>query len=53
MLGIVEIPTLAKQGAGELIVEAGLQLVLLAMAQEIEALTGSRRQIPVALTHKL
>ena len=37
VLPMVEILTLAKQGAGELIREAGLQLVLLAMAQEIEA----------------
>ena len=44
VLPMVEILTLAKQGAGELIREAGLQLVLLAMAQEIEALTGSRYQ---------
>jgi transposase-like protein len=42
MLPMVEILTLAKQGAGELIREAGLQLILLAMAQEIEALTGTR-----------
>lgn len=44
VLPMVEILTLAKQGAGELIREAGLQLILLAMAQEIEALTGSRYQ---------
>ena len=42
MLPMVEILTLAKQGAGELIREAGLQLILLAMAQEVEALTGGR-----------
>src|SRR6516225_6232661 len=41
MLPMVEILTLAKQGAGELVREAGLQLILLAMAQEIEALTGT------------
>jgi hypothetical protein len=29
---MIEILTLAKQGAGELIREAGLQLILLAMA---------------------
>jgi putative transposase len=44
MLPMVEILTLAKQGAGELIREAGLQLILLAMAQEIEALSGGRYQ---------
>lgn len=44
VLAMVEILTLAKQGAGELIREAGLQLIVLAMAQEIEALTGSRYQ---------
>lgn len=32
MLPMVEILTLAKQGAGELIREVGLQLMLLAMA---------------------
>jgi putative transposase len=44
VLPMVEILTLAKQGAGELIREAGLQLILLAMGQEIEALTGARYQ---------
>jgi transposase-like protein len=44
VLPMVEILTLAKQGAGELIREAGLQLMLLAMGQEIEALTGARYQ---------
>jgi putative transposase len=44
VLPMVEILTLAKQGAGELIREAGLQLILLAMAQEMEALTGARYQ---------
>jgi transposase-like protein len=42
MLPMVEILTLAKQGAGELIREAGMQLILLAMAQEIEDLSGAR-----------
>jgi transposase-like protein len=42
MLPMVEILTWAKQGAGELIREAGLQLIVLAMAQEMEALTGTR-----------
>ena len=41
---MIEILTLAKKGAGELIREAGLQLILLAMAQEVEALTGNRYQ---------
>ena len=44
VLPMIEILTLAKQGAGELIREAGLQLILLAMGQEIEALTGARYQ---------
>ena len=44
MLPMIEILTLAKRGAGELIREAGLQLILLAMAQEIEALTGAPYQ---------
>ena len=44
VLPMVEILALAKQGAGELIREAGLQLILLAMAQEVEALTGTRYQ---------
>ena len=42
VLPMVEILTLAKQGAGELMREAGLQLILLAIAQEVEALTGRR-----------
>ena len=44
VLPMIEILTLARQGAGELIREAGLQLIRLAMAQEIEALTGNRHQ---------
>jgi hypothetical protein len=44
VLPMIEILTLAKQSAGELIREAGLQLILLAMGQEIEALTGARYQ---------
>jgi hypothetical protein len=44
VLPMVEILTLAKQGAGDLIREAGLQLILLAMAQEMEALAGARYQ---------
>ena len=50
VLPMVEILTLAKQGAGELIREAGLQLVLLAMAQEIEALSESRRSDSCGIT---
>jgi transposase-like protein len=42
VLPMVEILTLAKQGAGELIRQTGLQLILLAMTQEMEALTGAR-----------
>ena len=42
VLPMVEILTLAKQGAGELIRQTGLQLILLAMTQEMEALTGTR-----------
>ena len=42
VLPMVEILTLAKEGAGELIRQTGLQLMLLAMTQEIEALTGAR-----------
>jgi transposase-like protein len=44
VLPMVEILTLAKRGAGELVREAGLRLMLLAMAQEVEALTGARYQ---------
>jgi len=44
VLPMMEILTLAKQGAAELVREAGLQLILLAMAQEIESLTGGRYQ---------
>jgi transposase-like protein len=42
VLPMVEILTLAKQGAGELIRQTGLQLILLAMTQEMESLTGAR-----------
>lgn len=42
VLPMIEILTLAKQGAGELVREAGLRIMLLAMAQETEALTGAR-----------
>src|SRR2546422_1194243 len=44
MLPMVEILTLAKRGAGELVREAGLRMILLAIAQEAEALTGARYQ---------
>jgi len=44
MLPMVEILTLAKRGAGELVREAGLRLMLLAIQQEAEALTGARYQ---------
>jgi len=42
MLPMVEILALAKRGAGELVREAGLRTMLLAMQQEAEALTGPR-----------
>ena len=44
VLPMIEILTLAKQGAGELVREAGLRIILLAMAQETDALTGARHQ---------
>src|SRR5215468_3188992 len=44
MLPMVEILTLAKRGAGELVREAGLRMILLAIAQEAEALTGAPHQ---------
>ncbi|HYM06733.1 MAG TPA: hypothetical protein VEU11_09250 [Terriglobales bacterium] len=44
MLPMVEILTLAKRGADELVREAGLRVILLAIAQEAEALTGARYQ---------
>jgi transposase-like protein len=44
VLPMIEILALAKQGAGELVREAGLRIILLAMAQETEALTGARHQ---------
>lgn len=44
VLPMIEILALAKQGAGELVREAGLRVILLAMAQETEALTGARHQ---------
>jgi hypothetical protein len=36
ILPMVEILTLAKKGAGDVVREAGLQVMLLAMAEEIE-----------------
>jgi transposase-like protein len=44
VLPMIEILALAKQGAGELVREAGVRVILLAMAQETEALTGARHQ---------
>ena len=44
VLPMIEILALAKQGAGELVREAGLRIMLLAMAQETEALTGARHE---------
>ena len=44
MLPMMEILTLARRGAGELVREAGLRMMLLAIAQEAEALTGARHQ---------
>ena len=44
MLPMVEILALAKRGAGELVREAGLRIMLLAIQQEAEALTGARYQ---------
>ena len=44
MLPMIEILSLAKQGAGELGREAGLRMMLLAIQQEAEALTGARHQ---------
>jgi putative transposase len=44
LLPMVEILALAKQSAGELIREAGLRVILLAMQQEADALTGAKHQ---------
>src|SRR5215831_6167261 len=44
MLPMVEILTLAKKGAGEEVREAGWEVMLSAMAEEIEVLTGCRYQ---------
>ena len=44
LLPMVEILTLAKRGAGELVREAGLRIMLLAIQQEAESLTGARYQ---------
>jgi transposase-like protein len=44
VLPMVEILGLAKQGAGELVREAGLRIMLLAMKEEAQALTGARYQ---------
>ena len=42
VLPMIEILALAKQGAGELVREAGLRVILLAIQQEADALTGTR-----------
>src|SRR6516162_4907218 len=44
LLPMVEILALAKRSAGELVREAGLRVILLAIQQEADALTGSRYQ---------
>jgi hypothetical protein len=53
VLPMVEILTLAKRGAGELVREAGLRMILLAIAQEAEALTGApHQQFPGRQAHR-
>ena len=44
LLPMIEILALARRGAGDLVREAGLRVILLAMAQEAAALTGARHQ---------
>lgn len=44
LLPMVEILALAKRSAGELVREAGLRVILLAIQQEADALTGVRHQ---------
>ena len=44
VLPMVEILALAKRSAGELVREAGLRVILLAIQQEADALTGTRHQ---------
>src|SRR6266700_1359696 len=44
MLPMIEILALARQGEGELVREAGLRVILLAIQQEADALTGARHQ---------
>ena len=44
LLPMIEILALAKQSAGELVREAGLRVILLAMQQEADALTGEKHQ---------
>jgi hypothetical protein len=44
MLPMIEILALAKQGAGALVREAGLRVILLAIQQEADALTGALHQ---------
>ncbi len=48
MLPMVEILKLAKQGAGELMREVRIAIDLLAMAQDVEALTGTRYHLNYA-----
>ena len=53
VLPIIEILSLAKQGAGELVREAGLRMMLLAIQQEAEALTGAwHQQCPERQAHR-
>lgn len=44
MLPMIEILALARRGAGELVREAGLRMILLAIQQEADALTGAKHQ---------
>jgi putative transposase len=44
VLPMIEILALAKQGAGELVREAGLRVILQAIQQEADALTGARHE---------
>ena len=41
---MIETLGLAKQGFGELVLEAGLRIMLFAMAEKTEALAGARHQ---------
>jgi transposase-like protein len=44
LLPMIEILALAKHSAGELVREAGLRVILLAIQQEADALTGAKHQ---------